>query len=514
MDHTPISILYISAKPESLEDLRNRLKAHWPHIVLTQTKETNTISSDQKIDLIIYNLSNSDYSEILSLANSKDIPLIIVTNSHDPSSLQTNGSNLIQVITNKEFKSNLLIHIINHLIERKTLVDKLSIVTKHLQNLSVRDDLTELYNKRYLDNTLETEFKKSKRYKNNVSALLIGVDGLKNINETYGHDIGDETLCEFASLLQNAIREVDTVGRLSGDEFVIIFPSTDQNSAVKVANRIKTDIHKTSFARGKLTHNPTASIGVAECKAEHATVEGWKDALREALLEAKHSGKDQICTIDEAEAKTHPQLTENTDLIYNLHGQIFTLTEEARETYFNSVFKILEKFPFYKKFVVPHSERVAFYSEKLASKAGMDRHEIESIKRASLIHDIGKIAIDKKIILKSNNLSQNEYQLLRQHPIIGIQIMGNIPFWKNELDLILHHHEWFDGRGYPDRLKSNHIPLGARILCITEAWDTMTTDQLYRPAISLDKALEEIKRNAGIQFDPELAKTFAGLIEG
>lgn len=513
MSDTMLNIRYLTAKTKALEDLKNRLRREWPNLFITQTHDISDTLLRPAPDLVIVESDAPGNPAQEIAANVRDTPLIVVGSQFDANA-EASQNKLVSLLTPKEFGSPLLLYVIGHLLDRKSLLDKLRVVTTNLQSMTIRDDLTGLYNCRYLDNILESELKKSKRYKTSVSALLIGIDGLKVVNETYGYEIGNKIICEFAVVIQNSIRDVDTVGRLSGDEFVIVLPATNQESAVKVAERIRRDIHNTQFAGGRLANNATASIGISECRPEYRTIGDWLEALRKAMVEAKHSGKDQICTIDDTEALDHPQLLANTQLIAELHNHIAHLTEEFKNSYFKEVLSLTERLPFYKKFILPHAERVSFYAEKIATKIGMQTGEITAIRRASLLHDIGKVAIDKKVILKSGNLSANEYELLKQHPIIGIQIMGNTPFWKNELSLILHHHEWFDGRGYPDKLKSTNIPLGARIIAISEAWDTMTTDQLYRPAIPLDKALEEIKRNRSTQFDPELAQVFVSMIEG
>lgn len=516
MADTELIIRFITKKTKSIEGLKNILQPSWPNILITQSKLLECHFTAPLPGAVIIDDSITDPRELTSFLNKcGEIPVIIVSNSKKVrSEIRKSDHPDFELLTTKEFKSSAIIYLLKHMIDQKRLVDKLKDATKQLRELSVKDDLTGLFNKRHIDEILFTEFRKSKRYGASVSAILIGVDGLKHINETHGYDTGSHVLCEFSAIIQNSIRDVDVAGRIAGDEFLIILPETDLDSARVVGERILREIHNTKFANGRLANNPTGSIGIADCRDDFKTNGEWAEGLRQALFAAKHSGKNCVWTYEDIEISQSPHIRENTELISQLHTQIDHLTEETKTHYFKALLNLVENLPFYKQFIVPHSERVAFYAEKLAAKIGMQKDEAAAIKRSGLLHDIGKVAIDKKILLKNKTLNHVEFELCKQHPVFATQIIGHPVFWKNETTMILHHHEKFDGSGYPDKLNGEHIPLGARILAIAEAWDTMTNDQAYRPALTLDRAIDEIKLNAGTQFDPELTKIFTGMIEG
>jgi HD-GYP domain-containing protein (c-di-GMP phosphodiesterase class II) len=171
--------------------------------------------------------------------------------------------------------------------------------------------------------------------------------------------------------------------------------------------------------------------------------------------------------------------------------------------------------PMLKRHILPHSERVAFFSRRLAESMGLEESKTKSVYRAGLLHDAGKLAIDPEILTKPGRLTFPEQELLQKHPLLAVQILGASPFLNEEIGGILHHHERFDGEGYPEKLSGESIPITARIIAVAEAWDVMTNPQPYRPKpLSLDDALDEIKRASGTQFDPDIVAYFSNLIAG
>ncbi|KPU27244.1 hypothetical protein TR13x_05675 [Caloranaerobacter sp. TR13] len=160
-----------------------------------------------------------------------------------------------------------------------------------------------------------------------------------------------------------------------------------------------------------------------------------------------------------------------------------------------------------------HADRVGMYAVKLARALNLSDRKIENIKNAAILHDIGKIGIDDQILKKPGKLTEEEYQKIKQHPSIGAEILKGVNFLKEVSDIVRHHHERYDGKGYPDGLKENEIPVEAAILAIADVYDAMTSDRPYRKALSKEVALSEIEKNAGTQFNPEFAKMFVKVMK-
>lgn len=160
-----------------------------------------------------------------------------------------------------------------------------------------------------------------------------------------------------------------------------------------------------------------------------------------------------------------------------------------------------------------HSEQVTSYAVAIARELGLPRKEINMIRTASLLHDIGKIGIDEGILSKPAKLTKEEYDEVKKHPLIATQIIGHIPLFKKVIPIIFHHHEHYDGSGYLSGLRGEEIPLGSRILGVADAFDAMTSERPYRPAYTLEGAVRELKKNAGSQFDPKIVEVLCTLIE-
>lgn len=418
------------------------------------------------------------------------------------------------IVTRADIEGMGLIGCIHHLLERQVLTEQLQKTSRHLKELAIRDDLTRLYNHRHMDELLTAEVKKANRYRRPLGLVIVAIKNFMAINENLGHHEGDRLLARAADCIRQMIREVDIPARYGDNEFAIILPESDEAAAAVVAQRIQDALGALSCERPEGTTALITSCGIASLSPVLQTKDELLRTALGALLEAKRNGHNALCTSADMAARRR-DIRENRQFIEQLHGRISRIAADAQRGYFQSVMKVIGEIPLVKRSLMPHSERVAFFAQRLAESISLAETEVHSIYRAGLLHDAGKLAIDAEILSRPGHLTCAEHELVRQHPLFAIQMLGSTSFFTAELPAVLHHHERMDGDGYPERLSGDAIPLAARILAIAEAWDTMITSQPYRTEpLPLDQALAELSRGAGSQFDPELASRFAALISG
>lgn len=445
-----------------------------------------------------------------------DIPVIIVVDGmNDVHNLRHLLVGRRELITQQGLSGLTLIQSVHHLLDRQRLHDQLQKTAQHLKDLSIRDDMTKLFNHRHFNDILTQEVKKSIRYQRPLGLVMIALKNFTAINETYGHHEGDRLLARAAGILNATVRDVDITARYGDNEFAVILPETDEDASLKAGERIFAALSQLTVS-GEGMENPIAvSVGIAALSENISTKKDLLKAALRALIEAKRRHKTEPIMSASAITSDGHEVAENRRAIEQLCERVGSLGRRAERAYFQDLLKSVSEIPVYRKYFGAHADRVAFYAERLAAKLGLGEEEIRPIRRASLLHDVGKLAIDMEIINKADKLSTLEFKLMRKHPTLGTEIVGSSRFLQAEPEIILHHHERFDGGGYPEGIAGQDISLGARIVALAEAWDTMINPQPYRTVpLSFDAALAELKKGAGTQFDPNLVETFTALITG
>ena len=397
------------------------------------------------------------------------------------------------------------------LASEKVLLDELDKKNKELIELSITDGLTGLYNHRFIQERFEFEFKRIKRYGGHLACMMIDIDHFKSINDTYGHQFGDYVLREIAKIIQSKSREVDICGRYGGEEFMII-TNVILEYAMTFATKIHAAIDQHPFMSDSNRVHVTVSIGVADFREDMKSRHELIEHADQALYQAKEDGRNLIRIWKEQSGRDEPSLDHIS--VQELKTKFLSLSQQVRASYMeytNALVKAVDaKDPFTKE----HSQNVSLYSVEIAQACGIPEKDVEIIKYASLLHDIGKISIAQEILLKTGPLTAEEYKILQKHPMVGVTILKDIKFLEKEIPIILHHHERFDGKGYPQGLMGREIPLGARIVAVADAFDAMTSGRGYKEKLTIDEAMEELNRGSGSQFVPEIVETFVRILQG
>ncbi len=381
-----------------------------------------------------------------------------------------------------------------------------------LRRAAITDGLTGLITHDHFCRILSAEFDRCERYGHCVSLIVLDIDFFKAINDTCGHPLGDEVLTKVAGVLRECVRDVDTVGRLGGEEFAVILPESRAVDAVHVAERIRLALPASIALAAAPELEVTASLGIAD--SDGADVSSGADLIGladRALYVAKRQGRNCIrlgdCLDDTAEVEAD---VEHDDVAW-LHRRVAVLNSRLRDMHAQSIATLLKALDEKDPYAAQHSVNVAFYAGEIARELACSDAVCKSIYNAALLHDIGKVGVPDSILMKRSPLTPLEQMVIDQVPMIGTRIVDHMRVLDSEIPIIQHQREFFDGTGTPAGLAGEHIPIGARILMVADAFDAMTADRIYRARMPVEQVLAEIARLGGSQFDPQAGSALTHL---
>lgn len=395
------------------------------------------------------------------------------------------------------------------LASEKILMEELDRKNKELTELSITDGLTNLYNHRFLQERFNFEFKRVQRYGGFLSCLIIDIDKFKNVNDTFGHQFGDYVIRQIASIIKTRSREVDICGRYGGEEFMVLTSLTGAN-ALKYAAKLHSAIETYNFTFKEKSVKITVSIGIAEYLKDIKTKQEMIERADIAMYQAKKDGRNLIRLWKKIDNHDKDSIAVND--INELKNKFRDLSFEMRHTCMESINALIKAIDSKDPMASEHSRNVCAYAVEIAKKMKLPEPEIEIIRCAALLHDIGKISIHDQILLKKEPLNSKEIQILRHHPEIGVNILKELKFLEKEIPIVLYHHERFDGKGYPHKLKGKEIPLGARIVGAADAFDAMICGRAYKKPLSIENTCKEIQKGSGTQFAPDIVDALLELI--
>jgi diguanylate cyclase (GGDEF)-like protein len=353
--------------------------------------------------------------------------------------------------------------------------------------LALTDPLTGLGNHRHFHERLQRELALADQEGRSLTLCLVDIDDFKQVNDRHGHPVGDRVLAQVAARL----RQGGESFRLGGDEFAVLLPDTNARSGVAVARSI---VERVSAAELEQVGPMTVSAGVATYPIQGAGRDELIRLADSALYWAKEDGKNRARGYEPAlvEIKQLQQLAEGTD----------------RPARYRAAASLAKAVDARDGFTGSHSDRVGELAARIARRLGVEEAQIELTRVAASLHDLGKLAIPEEILRKPGTLNESERLVLQRHPQIGHRMLESLGV-EPIADWVLHHHERWDGDGYPDRLRGDEIPLGARIIFVADAYDAMTSERVYDRSLSPSEALEELERCSGSQFDPAIVDAFS-----
>lgn len=364
-----------------------------------------------------------------------------------------------------------------------------------IQKQSITDELTKLYNHRYFQDTA-SEWIKEKKY-SRFGLAMIDIDQFKIYNDLYGHASGDVALKRIAELIQTVTSETDLLVRFGGEEFVVLYPDYSPEEVFTRAERIRETVESEFLLSKDIREFLTVTIGISNYTVDGNTLEELITKADKAVHQGKQQGRNKTIVFHEDYNKSHADSE---------------VQEKIKDAFVSSIYALAATIDAKDHYTYGHSSNVAVLSEALAKKAGFEDSQIEIVRNAGLLHDIGKVGIPESVLSKPGFLSNEEYEIMQGHVVQSINIIKHIPNLIDTVPVVISHHERYDGKGYPRGIKGEQIPILGRVICIADSFDAMTTDRPYRKGLSLEQAVYELRKNSGTQFDPNLVEIFINMV--
>jgi len=405
------------------------------------------------------------------------------------------------------------------------------------QEQAITDGLTGVKTHRFFMEALSSEWKRSSRAGRAFALVIMDLDRFKFVNDFYGHLEGDLVLQRVGQILETNCRRSDVVARYGGDEFVILMPETTMEHARQLAAKLRSWVAADTLLREK---NISASFGIACYPLHGSSPQELIQVADASMYLSKHQGGNTVSTadhVDPNEAKRWKRdvleaylgvtlkrlFSTGPEAFQEIHQRLRQFTESLPSTetgaagesssalpqsILDTVTSLAYAVDAKDQYTQGHSQKVSAYAALLAEALGMTESEVEEIRLGAVLHDVGKVGIPEAILNKSGPLNPEEWETMKMHVGYGGKILEPLLPLARVRQMVLHHHEFFDGSGYPAAVSGENIPLGARIITIADSYDTITSDRSYKKGRPAQEALSELERCANAQFDPQLVEVF------
>jgi len=401
------------------------------------------------------------------------------------------------------------------------VMENITLVEQSMEHLNT-DSLTQLYNHRGFQECLSKELRSAEENKTKLSVVMLDVNNISKINRELGHVKGDEVIKLVAEKVKHNLRKNDTAGRYGGDEIAVILPNTDVAEAKYLAEYITyslsccfvDDVGPVKVAVGIASYPECAKeqeklLILAEQAMYISQAKGYKDGMSAIISSTDFNFWDDAALKSYAEiiSKRHSQMGVNfeDELLHKFNSEQIHSQNHLAEIAKSLAGAIDAKDPYTKG----HSTSVSRYSEALARAINLPEEEVERISLGALLHDVGKIGIPENVLKKPDKLSDEEWNIMKQHPVIGAEkVLRPNEALRDLIPIVKYHHEHVDGTGYPEHLKGNQIPLSAKIVAVADAFHALVSDRPYRKGLGLETACDILIKGAGKQWDSALVRKF------
>ena len=374
---------------------------------------------------------------------------------------------------------------------------------ENISRLATREVLTGLYNQSFFLQRLNEEIQRSARYGQKCSLIMLELVDLDVFNNIIGYPVSDDALKATADCLQGCLRHMDIACRYGSTSFAVILPETGSRDAYQVAERIRHKLRMRSILRETLDNTSLAyNIGVTSFPGDAPSPEGLLRRIEIALGAAKQKGGNRTV-----------QASDVLGTIGSAKRSVWEVAEYLEAAGVNTIYGMAAAIDARDPCTSCHSRNVAGYAVTIGKALHLPSGEMQRLRSAALVHDIGKIGIPDSIINKSDAPSEEEWEQIHKHPELGAVIVSHMPDLVPCAAIVRHHHEWYNGNGYPDGLAGYDIPPEARIIAVAEAYDAMINIRSYHQPLLPDEAIEELRRCSGNQFDPAVVNAFISTLE-
>jgi two-component system, cell cycle response regulator len=464
-----------------------------------------SILKKEKFDLIFvdYLLPGGSGLDFLQWMEKEahDTPVIAVTGYGD----EVIATNMIKAgaydyLPKASIDQNALSRCIFKALEKFKLKKEIERSNAQIVQMATRDPLTGLYNRNSMSDLLETEFSRALRYGTDLACLLMDLDFFKDVNDTYGHHFGDHVLQQFGQRLIENLRETDLRFRYGGEEFMVLLPNTHINDALQAADKIRRTCGNEVYDDGDHAATITVSVGLATVSdVNPATARDLLALADKALYRAKAEGRNRVVVY-----RQDLWMADTDKSFRYLKERLTAILEKTKKSSVESLELMVwdrdgDRFK-------AHNRQVIQCLNLIGDKLGFNPSIVKTLQHAAIFHDATKVLLGD--VDKSRVLDKDEMALVMDHPYKLHELIAPFDFFAEERSVLLWHHEHFDGNGYPDGLKGDEIPLGARIFAIVDAFVAMTSRRSYNRQFTTEEAVQELATHAGTQFDPVLVGVF------